>query len=272
MTFKNDDGTVKYTFEKAIKVEPYNLDIRGFYYDARSLPEDLQYDFKSYDIEVVDGSDSDTTNDYIDFIHRRLTDMSNFALTERLYETDRDKSMPLYGIDDDGLRYTINSGPYGGGYINESWYLLDNLNYDITSLNPELNIESARYIKNAVDVKPYTWFLLGFDESKITSVVNPKWKLTNLTRGESVEHEGRYFTLLLKKEGDYMIELSLEDTNGNKYSTKRNIIIVDKDANYKLYKLFKEDYDASVKENEERDAVFYQNLARLSTSMTIDDE
>lgn len=272
MTFKNDDGTVKYIFEKAIKVEPYNLDIRGFYYDARSLPEDLQYDFKSYDIEVVDGSDSDITNDYIDFIRRRLTDMSNFALTERLYETDRDKSMPLYGIDDDGLRYTINSGPYGGGYINESWYLLDNLNYDITSLNPELNIESARYIKNAVDVKPYTWFLLGFDESKITSVVNPKWKLTNLTRGESVEHEGRYFTLLLKKEGDYMIELSLEDTNGNKYSTKRNIIIVDKDANYKLYKLFKEDYDASVKENEQRDAMFYQNLARLSTSMTIDDE
>ena len=270
MYFQNDEETIKYVFEKVIKVEPYNLDIRGFYYDARNLPEDLTYDIDTYTIMVVDGSESESPNEFTEFIRRRLIDMSNFALNERIDEPDKDQSMPRYGLEN-GERYTIEAGPYQSNYINQEWCLLDNLNYNITSLDPELNVENARYIKNAVDVKPYTWFLLGFDESKITSVVSPKWRLTNLTTGEFVEHEGRYFTLLLKKEGDYKIELSLSDTNGNLYSTSRNIIIVDKEANYRLYKLFKDDYDSYVEEREERDANFYENLTRLGTSVTIDD-
>ena len=263
MYFKNNETEVKYIFEKAIKVESYNLDIRGFYYDARSLPEELQYDIDTYDIVLADTTDSDVTTEYRDFILERLINMTNFALTERLEENDKDKSMPLYGTDDSDEPYTINSGPFESNYINQHWCLLDNLNYDITSLQPERNIENARYIKNAVDVKPYTWFLLGFDESKITSIVEPKWKLTNLTTKEFVEHEGRYFTLLLKKEGDYKIELSMMDTNGNKYYTSRNIIIVNKNANYKLYRLFRDDYDALKEQKDLRDAKFYDEFARL---------
>ena len=263
MYFRNNETEVKYVFEKAIKVESYNLDIRGFYYDARSLPEELQYDIDTYDIVLADTTDSDVTTEYRNFILERLINMTNFALTERLEENDKDKSMPLYGIDDSDEPYTINSGPFESNYINQHWCLLDNLNYDITSLQPERNIENARYIKNAVDVKPYTWFLLGFDESKITSIVEPKWKLTNLTTKEFVEHEGRYFTLLLKKEGDYKIELSMMDTNGNKYYTSRNIIIVNKNANYKLYRLFRDDYDALKEQKDLRDAKFYDEFARL---------
>lgn len=263
MYFRNNETEVKYVFEKAIKVESYNLDIRGFYYDARSLPEELKYDIDTYDIVLADTTDSDVTTEYRDFILDRLTNMTNFALTERLEEKNKDKSMPLYGIDDSDEPYIINAGPFESNYINQHWCLLDNLNYDITSLQPERNIENARYIKNAVDVKPYTWFLLGFDESKITSIVEPKWKLTNLTTKEFVEHEGRYFTLLLKKEGDYKIELSMMDTNGNKYYTSRNIIIVNKNANYKLYRLFRDDYDALKEQKDLRDAKFYDEFARL---------
>lgn len=276
MSFKNDDEVVTYTFNKAVKVEPYNLDIRGFFYDARKLPEELQYDINTHGIVIADyGESEDTTTDYRNFILERLTNMSNFALAERLYEEDKDQSMPRYGYDsddsDDGI-YTIEAGPFESTYINRKWYLLDNLNYDITTLQPDKNVESARYIKNAVDVKPYTWFLLGFDESKITSVVEPKWKLTNLTTKESVEHEGRYFTLLLKEEGDYMIELSLSDTNGNKYYTSRNIIIVDKDANYKLYNLFRDDYDAYTEEKDFRNKKFYEEFARLAKEIDYDEE
>lgn len=263
MYFRNNETEVKYIFKKAIKVESYNLDIRGFYYDARSLPEELQYDIDTYDIVLEDTTDSDITNEYRDFILDRLTNMTNFALVERLEEKNKDKSIPLYGTDDSDELYTINAGPFELNYINRHWCMLDNLNYNITSLKPEINIENARYIKNAVDVKPYTWFLLGFDESKITSVVSPKWKLTNLTTKEFVEHEGRYFTLLLKKEGDYKIELSLMDTNGNKYYTSRNIIIVNKDANYKLYKLFRDDYDAYKEQKNIRNAKLYDDFARL---------
>lgn len=268
--------TVKYVFENAIKVEPFNLDIRGFYYDARSLPEDLAYDIDTYGIVLTDTDETIETSDIKKFILERLTNMTNVALEERMYEEDKDKSLPRFGFDsedsDEDDTYTINGGPYASKQINQKWYMLDNLNYDITTLKPNKNVESARYIKNAVDVKPYTWFLLGFDESKITSVVNPKWKLTNLTTKECVEHEGRYFTLLLKKEGDYMIELSLSDTNGNKYYTSRNIIIVDKDANYKLYKLFRDDYDAYTEEKSMRDKKFYEEFARLGKAIDYDEE
>ena len=123
-----------------------------------------------------------------------------------------------------------------------------------------------------MDVKPYTWFLLGFDESKITSVRNPVWRLTNLTTGESVEHGGRYLTMLLKKEGDYTVELSLEDTNGNKYEVRRNMLIVDKDADYSLYTLFRDDYDAAAAEAAGRDRKLYREFARLSTAMANDEE
>ena len=67
----------------------------------------------------------------------------------------------------------------------------------------------------------------------------------------------------MKKEGDYKIELSMMDTNGNKYYTSRNIIIVNKNANYKLYRLFRDDYDALKEQKDLRDAKFYDEFARL---------
>ena len=40
-----------------------------------------------------------------------------------------------------------------------------------------------------------------------------------------------------------------EDKNGNKYSISRNIIVVSKSANYKLYQSFKNDYDVLIEQN-----------------------
>ena len=50
-------------------------------------------------------------------------------------------------------------------------------------------------------------------------------------------------SLFLKKEGNYTVSLTLEDKNGNKYEISRNILVVKKSANYKLYQTFKKDYD-----------------------------
>lgn len=269
MKFSGTAGEVTYVFEKAIKVELYNLDIRGFYYDARELPEDLQYNMDSYGMTVGDIDEGEEINKYKKFIMARLKTMTTWATIERIdgmYDMDIDQSMPLYGEDSDsGEMFVAHPGPYGTGYINTHWCLLDNINWNITSLKPELNLPNARYIKNAVDVKPYTWFLLGFEESKITSIENPKWTLTNLATGEWVEHTGNYFTILLKKEGDYRIDLELDDTNGNHYSVSRVIVIVDKKANYRLYRRFKEDYDAYVEERDRIDARLYSEFATLNT-------
>lgn len=274
-TDDSDSTEIKavHTFKKVIKVEQYQPDIRGFYYDARSLPDDLQYDMDMY--TTTDESDSEEINEYKNFILERLGTMTAFATLERITEDsdseqiDKDQSMPLYGKDNDGNLYAVNVGPYEINYINQHWALLDNLNYDITTLLP--NVRDARYIKNAVDVKPYTWFLLGYNESKITGVVNPHWKLTNLATEEYIEHDGKYLTLLLKEVGDYKVELSFEDVNGNKYHTDRTIVIVDENANYKLYKLFKDDYDAYIEAQLEREAIYYSVRSRALEVETEED-
>jgi hypothetical protein len=271
-------------FNKVIKVEQYQPDIRGFYYDARELPEHLQYDISEYEhiLSDMDASDVVTSNEYTDFILARLSTMTTFATTERItqyFDDDpnnddiipREQSMPVFGYDSDSEIFVSRPGPFEMNYVNQHWALLDHLNYDITTLRP--NLPAARYIKNAVDVKPYTWFLLGFDESKISGVVNPiKWTLTNLATNETMEHEGKYFTLLLKEVGDYKIDLSFEDMYGNKYSTSRTIVIVDENANYNLYQRFKEDYDAYIEAKNERDARMYDEFARLNTMYTEEDE
>lgn len=55
--------------------------------------------------------------------------------------------------------------------------------------------------------------------------------------------------MLLKKEGNYTVTLKLEDKNGNIYETSRNIIVVSKSANYKLYQPFKKEYDYMIEQN-----------------------
>ena len=44
---------------------------------------------------------------------------------------------------------------------------------EMAKLNPL--VKYTRYIRNGVDVKPYTWFLLGYEFSKIAGKVNPQW-------------------------------------------------------------------------------------------------
>ena len=57
------------------------------------------------------------------------------------------------------------------------------------------------------------------------------------------EHRGLYFTYLFEFEGVYKIKLELLDINGNKYEIEKPIVIVDKDANYKIYHTLKDEYD-----------------------------
>lgn len=228
MTIIHNDGhEIKSKLYKAIKVEPYNIDIRGFYYDARELPEKLKYDSTP-----TDGEDEMKI-----FILQKLQEMTARAIPEHYWQKDSNQTMTVYTKDGNLSQY----GPYYMSNVNDHWYLAENLNFEIGALYP--NPTYARYIKNGVDVKPFTWFLLSYENTKIVSKKNPKWILTNTITKKQVTHEGKYFTYLLKDIGDYNIELTIDDNNGNHYSVNRNIIVVDNNANYKLYNRFKEDYD-----------------------------
>jgi len=271
LKYNGSTTSQKKTKTKCIKVEPYNIDIIGFYYDARNLPKNIQY-------ELPEGSQM------YNFIKNNIEQMHGFAAAERAtLDIEKDFSMPY-----DGSGNLIGTGPYASGNIDNEWYLADNLTVEMAELKPL--VKYTRYIRSGVDVKPYTWFLLGYEYSKITGKVKPKWTITNNAknapyvgpngnwfiddkdtgivvgidtpvagqngnwiignkdtkiRATSVTKyfEGNYLTMLLKKEGNYTVTLTLEDKNGNSYSISRNIFVVSKTANYKLYQTFKKDYD-----------------------------
>jgi len=228
------------TKKKCIKVEPYTIEMKGFYYDTRELPKNLQY-------EMDDNLKT--------FIQEHIEEMYNMASAERDQDTPIDQSIPKTNAGGE----TIIPGPYKIENINNEWYLMDNISYELTTLQPL--VKYTRYIRNGVDVKPYTWFLLGYEFSKIAGKVKPYWKITNNDTGIATEiGEKKYLTLLLKKEGNYTVTLTLEDKNGNKYEISRNIIVVDKSANYKLYQTFKRDYDYYIEQEMLKNfAAFYTN-------------
>ena len=219
-------GNKSKTKTKAIKVEPYNIELIGFYYDVRELPDNIKYDNEE---------DSIMHN----FIQDNIINMYGWATSERTELTvPTEFSMPIYSAEGK----IINTGPYFNDNINNEWYLADNVTFEIAKLLPL--VKYTRYIRNGVDVKPYTWFLLSYEYSKIAGKTNPKWTIirdNDEKNGRSFE--GRYLTLLLKKEGNYTVKLSLDDRNGNTYEIIRNIIVVSKKANYDIYQTFKKDYD-----------------------------
>ncbi len=226
------DG-IKKTKMKCIKVEPYNIELIGFYFDARNLPEHLQYE------------NGKETLIY-QFIDENITNMINKANSEKTQNTPVDQ--------------TISPGPYFNDNLKLEWYadnltpnLCDILN-SLTSSDGNTLVEFTRYIKNGVDVKPYTWFLLGYDHSKIVGATNPRWTIKNneIPKDGITEIRGNYLTLLLKKEGNYTVTLNLDDELGNSYEISRNIIVVDKKANYKLYQSFKTDYDFMIEQSQKQ--------------------
>ena len=224
--FTGEQRKLTKTKTKCIKVDPYQIELIGFYYDARDLPKSLQYKM---------------SDDLKNFIEDNINSMHKSAKEERNDIENLDPDFSMY-ID------KSNPGPYYNGNIHDDWSVLDNVSFGISELIPDVNY--TRYIRNGVDVKPYTWFLLSYEYSKIVGITNQVWTIKNNTTGISQEWNGKYFTFLLKNESNYTITLTLEDVNGNEYKISRNIVVVSKTANYKLYQTFKKEYDHMVYQDE----------------------
>ena len=214
------------------------------------------------------------TEELYNVIKNNVDNMFSWALQEHLYEDCENTSMrnyrpdgsvnfegPYYKFDVDNILYKSENG----------YKEYDHLNFEIVNLEPGENYKYVRYINNTVDIKPLTWVLLGFDYTRITGrIVNeeyPKWTLTMIgdelsldedLRKDKVitEHCGLYFTYLFEFEGVYKIKLELLDINGNKYEIEKPIVIVDKDANYKMYHTLKDEYDKYIEAKKEGNLIY----------------
>ena len=207
-------------------------------------------------------------------IKNNVDKMYSLALQEHIWSDDENTSMrnyrpdgsvnfegPYYKFDVDNILYKAERG----------YKEYDHLNSEIVNLEPGEHYKYVRYINSVVDIKPLTWVLLGFDYSKITGrIINneyPKWTLTLL--GDELDtneefrkdriittHNGLYLTYLFEYEGTYKVKLEIMDINGNKYEIEKHIVIVDKDANYKMYHTLKDEYDKYLEAKNERNLIY----------------
>lgn len=242
----------------------YGVDEYNFVEELKDVPFD---DSNAYVPEWYN-------NEIYNVIKKNVDKMYSGALQEHLGYDDENASMrnyrpdgsvsfegPYYNFDVDTILYRIEQG----------YKEYEHLNSEIINLEPGEHYKYVRYINSVVDIKPLTWVLLGFDYTKITGrIVNeeyPKWTLTMLGNELEIEeefkndrvvttHNGLYFTYLFEDEGIYKIKLELIDINDNKYEFEKNIVIVDKDANYEMYHTLKDEYDKYLEAKNERNLIY----------------
>ena len=207
-------------------------------------------------------------------IKKNVDRMYSGALQEHLVEDYENTSMrnyrpdgsvsfegPYYKYDVDTILYRAEMG----------YKEYDHLNAEIVNLEHGEHYKYVRYINSVVDIKPLTWVVLGFDQTQITGrIINdeyPKWTLTML--GDDLDpdkeyqkdkvvtiHKGLYLTYLFEEEGVYKVKLELMDINGNKYEFEKNIVIVDKDANYEMYHTLNDEYNKYLETKKERNLIY----------------
>ena len=243
----------------------YGVDIYNFECEITDIPH--EYD-KNYQ------NDNENTQDMLYNVIKSNVDKmyswaiqehfvnDNYNITMRYYQPDGSVSFkgPYYKFDVDNILYKSDRG----------YKEYDHLNKEIINLYPGKHYEYVRYINSVVDIKPLTWILLGFDFTRITGrIINkeyPKWTLTMVGDSLDIEeefredkvittHNGLYFTYLFEDEGVYKIKLELIDINGNKYEIEKPIVIVDKDANYKMYHTLNDEYNKYLEEKNERNLI-----------------
>ena len=73
-----------------------------------------------------------------------------------------------------------------------------------------------------------TCTMFVYDKCQIAGKDKPKWRITNIDdpNASDIYFESKYLTYLFKDLGRYEIALELEDSNGNKYSKSRNMLVI----------------------------------------------
>jgi len=94
------------------------------------------------------------------------------------------------------------------------------------SCNPTWN--TVKFINDGKVLPRMTWAMFVYDKCQIAGKDRPKWRIRNIAdpQGNDIYFESKYLTYLFKDLGQYEIALELTDSNGNRYSKSRNILVI----------------------------------------------
>lgn len=92
--------------------------------------------------------------------------------------------------------------------------------------NPTYN--DTRFLTDGLILPKLVHVTFTYDMSKIPGKDIPVWSLRNIDseKTDDIYFTGRWFTYLFKRSGRYELSLDLQDSNGNKSKTTKNILII----------------------------------------------
>jgi hypothetical protein len=220
----------KRNIKDAIIVKPYNIDIRGFYYDARPLPKDLRYELmipkehienteNEYRYYLWSKIDSDIPKGVITYkrnpMEMELTDIfgecivdndGKYVSLKETVELDKKNWISIVNTDDDGedvLKISFIKDNIGVDVYDFVEELTDIPFDENVSYSSEWNKDELyNVIKNNVD-KMYSWAL-----QEHLGVSDENMSMRNYRPDGSVNSEGPYYkfdvdTILYRIERGY---------------------------------------------------------------------
>jgi hypothetical protein len=107
------------------------------------------------------------------------------------------------------------SNPNNGSVVGKINYKSYNPKYnDIILFNDHANISLLQHVT------------FSYDKTNMPGIIDQEWKITNNNTGENIYYDEQWLTYLFTKRGDYTIELTLTDCNGNTNTVSRNMVSV----------------------------------------------
>jgi len=95
------------------------------------------------------------------------------------------------------------------------------------SKNNDITYNELNVLKNYRKFKPLQHISFSYDNCKIAGKNKARWIIENTTTEDIKYYDNKYLNYLFKDKGKYRIGLEIEDTNGNKSITKRNLVIIE---------------------------------------------
>ena len=193
-----------------IYVRPLQIELNGFYYDARENPNAGMYS-------------DEQKKTVVEFISK----LKEYIMNHDVEELDMDMYYPYFYDNLGTLLFSTT----------------DNISYDVSTHCEDSEssetiygiFDRLRYVWNGVTVRPYTWIVMSCNITRITGIKDIKWSVTK--DGELVYTSDRdYLYFLYKDAGNYAIGITITDRNGNTYNSIESIIKVRNDEDQETVK------------------------------------
>jgi TPP-dependent pyruvate/acetoin dehydrogenase alpha subunit len=102
--------------------------------------------------------------------------------------------------------------------------ILPNSKVKYKAYNPKFN--DIVLFKDHANISMLQHITMSYDKTNMPGIVSQTWAIINNTTNEIVTYQGQWLTYLFSERGDYTIQLTVLDCNGNVNTTKRNMISV----------------------------------------------